>query len=465
MKNSIAAMTATALALTSTTALAQIPLAGCSSSNAFGSSDKTHMYFFNDALAELHGGALSAAFVKANYSTLEGNRSSSDYLHFSAYTPHRDIKEGVFARLDTFLSDQGLENEGLSGQQLFELIKSDLDGDEIRSRVGVLVGASPVVETTLTDTILDLARQEMLDALAFEISEDTSPNASHENYFVSDVLSGKRVIALSHGHGYAAAVASLRATEIAFPTASGSLALIGVAPTTDDQFNNSFYRTAVEDDVVEAVRRYRQTLAPNATASQIGSPGDPWTFSHSFEQGYLSTATFQMRNDIDAELDRLGRDLAFPLLAAGDGAMRATLVWDDQPDVDLHVFEPAGGHVFYANPVGLDGTLDVDDISGFGPENYFVPCDRVRAGIYEIGVNYYSGFAPTTATVSLFLGDGRTPSPRTITLNTPLGGSGDATPTVLFRVNVTDDNGIARYTVEQVTTSQVANPTTPRRRG
>ena len=126
---------------------------------------------------------------------------------------------------------------------------------------------------------------------------------------------------------------------------------------------------------------------------------------------------------------------------------RATLTWDEQPDVDLHAFEPDGTQVFYRNLRGPTGFLDVDDVTGFGPENYFVACDTVATGTYQIGVNYFSGSAPTTATVSLFLGDGRTPAPRTVVLNTPRGSSGNSSPQIIFTINVGVEDGQVRYTV------------------
>ena len=129
--------------------------------------------------------------------------------------------------------------------------------------------------------------------------------------------------------------------------------------------------------------------------------------------------------------------------------IRATLVWGAQPDVDLHVFEPGGTHVYYAAQRGVYGELDVDDVTSFGPENYVVPCDAAVPGTWRIGVNYYRGDGPETATVSLFLGNDQAVSPRSIVLPAERGSGGNASPSILFEVTLDRDadTGLYTYTV------------------
>ena len=69
------------------------------------------------------------------------------------------------------------------------------------------------------------------------------------------------------------------------------------------------------------------------------------------------------------------------------------MTWGSQPDVDLHVTEPNEFHVFYGSTRGPSGYLDVDDVTGFGPEHFYVSCGTLETGTYAIGVNYYSGSA------------------------------------------------------------------------
>jgi Flp pilus assembly protein TadD len=70
--------------------------------------------------------------------------------------------------------------------------------------------------------------------------------------------------------------------------------------------------------------------------------------------------------------------------------MRITMTWDtDGNDVDLHVVDPAGEHVYYANrnaPSGIELLEDI--VQGFGPE--VVRTDRVVPGPYHVGVKYFA---------------------------------------------------------------------------
>lgn len=68
-----------------------------------------------------------------------------------------------------------------------------------------------------------------------------------------------------------------------------------------------------------------------------------------------------------------------------------TASWDtDNTDVDLHVVEPAGVHVFYSNrePAETHGKLSYDSTQGFGPEQYRNP--KPFRGQYRVYLKYYS---------------------------------------------------------------------------
>ncbi len=89
---------------------------------------------------------------------------------------------------------------------------------------------------------------------------------------------------------------------------------------------------------------------------------------------------------------------------AAMGALTVTLSWGQgSSDVDLHVLEPYGRHIYYSNK-GYDANgpyLDFDNTVGFGPEHYYATDDNVMYdtsgtvmstdifGTYQIGVHYY----------------------------------------------------------------------------
>jgi tetratricopeptide (TPR) repeat protein len=70
--------------------------------------------------------------------------------------------------------------------------------------------------------------------------------------------------------------------------------------------------------------------------------------------------------------------------------LRITMTWDtDGNDVDLHVVDPRGEHVYYAHKQAASGIQLLEDITqGFGPE--VVRTDRVVPGAYHVGVKYFA---------------------------------------------------------------------------
>jgi hypothetical protein len=94
-----------------------------------------------------------------------------------------------------------------------------------------------------------------------------------------------------------------------------------------------------------------------------------------------------------------------PTPTLGTGEFSATLSWDSVSDIDLHVIEPTGYHVYYRETRrrGPTTLLDADNTIAYGPENIFT--DRPAAtGTYEVFVVPYAGAAnrwPTTARVTI----------------------------------------------------------------
>jgi len=69
--------------------------------------------------------------------------------------------------------------------------------------------------------------------------------------------------------------------------------------------------------------------------------------------------------------------------------VRVRLTWDTPDnDVDLYVTSPSGQVSYYSNPSIDAGFLDIDDVTGYGPETFAVTAGL--SGKYKIGVNYFS---------------------------------------------------------------------------
>lgn len=75
------------------------------------------------------------------------------------------------------------------------------------------------------------------------------------------------------------------------------------------------------------------------------------------------------------------------------GDPQFTLIWDTDADLDLHVIEPGGAHIYWEYRSGKKGgELDVDDVDGQGPENIFWKKGNAPSGDYKWRVHYYGGF-------------------------------------------------------------------------
>ncbi len=69
--------------------------------------------------------------------------------------------------------------------------------------------------------------------------------------------------------------------------------------------------------------------------------------------------------------------------------IEVVLTWNTPTsDLDLHAWNPFGEHCHWLNMTISDGSLDIDDVEGYGPETFAVQTANV--GIYEIQINCYS---------------------------------------------------------------------------
>lgn len=222
----------------------------------------------------------------------------------------------------------------------------------------------------------------------------------HVQRYESLLLAGNRVLVVAHSQGnlYAnAAHGRLAAKDLPMD----AFGIVSVANPASRVAGEGPYFTLLNDLVVYGV----SLLFPDTLPGNIENTIDytDWTH-HNFIDSYLNgdqSGPLIMQAVLD-EADLL----AWPESQVGKGPISVTLTWGEQPDVDLHIFEPNLSHVYYANPVGLSGHLDRDDTRSYGPEHYYVgSCDQLETGRYGVAVNYYRGSAPETAHIQIQAGD------------------------------------------------------------
>lgn len=105
-----------------------------------------------------------------------------------------------------------------------------------------------------------------------------------------------------------------------------------------------------------------------------------------FDSGYISST---VRTDSSGSGGGVAQVVLSPMVES-DREARIILTWGQDPsDLDSHLFGP-GGHIAYYSMTSGDGSLDVDDTDGFGPETITITSVDPTA-TYNYWVHHYTG--------------------------------------------------------------------------
>lgn len=74
-----------------------------------------------------------------------------------------------------------------------------------------------------------------------------------------------------------------------------------------------------------------------------------------------------------------------------NGALKVTLLWDFEGDIDLHVRQPNGKEIFFhrKNDPGTGGALDVDNTKGGSGAAENIYWSTPPKGVYKVQLVYY----------------------------------------------------------------------------
>lgn len=181
--------------------------------------------------------------------------------------------------------------------------------------------------------------------------------------------------------------------------------VVHVAPASPTL--NGEYTLADLDVVINGLRALGEV--PSNTDSipiflqrEAGLNGRKDTLGHGFIEIYLNPylSTFDR---VVSHIESAISTVIAPAAQVSGGFFTTTLTWDGSGDVDLHVTEPDGTHVFFAIKQGVTGYLDADNTSGYGPEHYYASCNvsTLQTGVYEISLANYYAADGRTATVQV----------------------------------------------------------------
>ena len=103
-------------------------------------------------------------------------------------------------------------------------------------------------------------------------------------------------------------------------------------------------------------------------------------------------------------------------LPGGSGELRFHMTFDnhDAVDLDLHVRDPGGEHIYYSDPHAQSGgELDIDCMCGYCPngpsENIYWRDPEAERGVYQVWVEHFEGcvlsHSPSNYTLWVLQGD------------------------------------------------------------
>lgn len=217
------------------------------------------------------------------------------------------------------------------------------------------------------------------------------------------------------------------------PVPQISIGIVGIASPAAYVAGNGDYVTSSNDVVIGALRLSGYSVLPSNIDISYNSNE---RLGHGFEEIYMNP-DLQGKTEIVKKIHAKMGSLVSPGGEGSQGPITVTLTWGAQPDVDLHILEPDGTHVYYGSKTGNVGFLDVDDVSSYGPEHYYTSCSSLQTGTYTIGVNFFYGNAPETASVTI-----STPFSsitREVYLPLAVGYAGNSRPVEVGTIEVTVD--------------------------
>ena len=230
-------------------------------------------------------------------------------------------------------------------------------------------------------------------------------------------------------------------------TSTDSVKVVHVAPASVDLKGE--YTLADIDLIIEALR----DIAPGNTPSwNIRLPFDlaQDPSGHTFLGTYLDNTRASYAQITSQSVAALN-SLATPTTHGNQGFFTVTLTWDGSGDVDLHVFEPRGTHVYYGKMTGKAGFLDTDNVVSTGPEHYYASCSatQLETGVYKIAINNFARASGRLASIQIAsaLNGVIYTSPNSVSVGPELGISGNSSPIPVIDVLVSKDPTNGKYIV------------------
>ena len=281
---------------------------------------------------------------------------------------------------------------------LLEASIQDLQTDH--SRFWRILGGIEIMPDWFAGIMEELAVAKDAEALV-----TTDSLKDHLNDYKTKIAEGKKVLLVAHSQGN---FFGNQAYGLLSNTERQSFGIVSVANPDSFVADDGPYTTLINDTFIWAITFVKAGLGlPSLpmTPYMVNNLSDINDIKgHFFIESYMvegSNSDQKITNDMISVLD----SLVTPPQVVEPGVITVSLTWGSEPDMDLHVYEPNGSHVFWYTPEGFSGFLDKDDVNSWGPEHYTVDtCDTIEKGTYRVALDYYEGNNPEVAIVQVEAG-------------------------------------------------------------
>lgn len=339
-----------------------------------------------------------ADLAKKHLKLIHGNKSAQgDEIKYEVLYNHSNGFEDFVETFEQRLKEQkGI----LAGR--FELFFEALKGGGIWWYN--IAYYAPSVTGTLTD-FGDWVKTNAIDNLTLLLKDPPTMSnyMEHRTRIDSWVLEGKKMLFVAHSQGNL--FANVAYTYALTKTTSDSVKVVHIAPASPtlsgdhtladkDLVINGLRLTGSVPRITDFIPAYLERPAGlNFTTDLLG---------HGLIEIYINpelTISSRVKSQINTALATL---VAPPALAT-TGFFTVTSTWNGLGDVDLHVIEPDGSHVFYNTRSGVTGYLDVDNTVANGPEHYYATCNssKLQEGTYHVSLANYKKAEGRSAVVQV----------------------------------------------------------------
>jgi hypothetical protein len=400
--------------------------------------------FFNGIQNTEYDARSSLEKLKEFYgnTTYGGDMISYEFLYNDTIGILEDIVEVLDQRMGELKDEYGMDAKERY-ELFFDIIMGD--GPWYKTALSSIRGLK-VVADAIFDEATTMSTNKIVALLN---SSPTSVNyAEHKARLDNWVLEGKKMLFVAHSQGnlFANPAYDYVKNKTGY---EDSIQVVHIAPAS---VKTNGRHVLADWDLVIGVLSVAAGNLPKVTNDipppadrPAGVNGQTDSKGHGFVEIYINP-NLEISEFVKTYIGIALDSLKAPPAQAQTGLFTATLTWDGEGDVDLHVYEPDDTWVYYGRKSGKTGYLDVDNMYANGPEHYYASCDinKLQTGKYTVKVANFSGAKDRIATVQIVSQENGVLGTKRVTL----GEATRSTPAYdMFNVFVLINEKTGEYTV------------------